>query len=84
MILKINQLSREKIETYLSIVDKNNKIFDVIYVNKIHSFCGKIIFYLNEVYSFYKEKIAEINKLKLLEEEKARYQEKMIVNIIKK
>lgn len=84
MILKINQLSREKIETYLSIVDKNNKIFDVIYVNKIHSFCGKIIFYLNEVYSFYKEKIAEINKIKLLEEEKARYQEKMIVNIIKK
>ena len=56
MILKINQLSREKIETYLSIVDKNNKIFDVFYVNKI----------------------------KLLEEEKARYQEKMIVNIIKK
>ena len=84
MILKINQLSREKIETYLSIVDKNNKIFDVIYVNKIHSFCGKIRFYLNEVYSFYKEKIAEINKIKLLEEEKARYQEKMIVNIIKK
>ena len=84
MILKINQLSREKIETYLSIVDKNNKIFDVIYVNKIHSFCGKIIFYLNEVYSFYKERIAEINKIKLLEEEKARYQEKMIVNIIKK
>ena len=84
MILKINQLSRENIETYLSIVDKNNKIFDVIYVNKIHSFCGKIIFYLNEVYSFYKEKIAEINKIKLLEEEKARYQEKMIVNIIKK
>ena len=84
MILKINQLSREKIETYLSIVDKNNKIFDVIYVNKIHSFCGKIIFYLNEVYSFYKEKIAEINKIKLLEEDKARYQEKMIVNIIKK
>lgn len=84
MILKINQLSREKIERYLSIVEKNNKIFDVIYVNKIHSFCGKIIFYLNEVYSFYKEKIAEINKIKMLEEEKSKYQEKMIVNIIKK
>lgn len=83
MLLKINQLSREKIERYLSIVEKNNKIFDVIYVNKIHSFCGKIIFYLNEVYSFYKEKIAEINKIKMLEEEKAKYQEK-IVNIIKK
>ena len=84
MILKINQLSREKIETYLSIVDKNNKIFDVIYVNKIHSFCGKIIFYLNEVYSFYNEKIAEINRIKMLEEKKSKYQEKMIVNIIKK
>ena len=84
MLLKINQLSREKIETYLSIVDKNNKIFDVIYVNKIHSFCGKIIFYLNEVYSFYKEKIAEINRIKMLEEKKSKYQEKMIVNIIKK
>ena len=84
MILKIGKLSIDKREKYLSIVNSNNKIFDVIYVNKIHSFCGKIIFYLNEVYSFYKEKIAEINKIKLLEEEKARYQEKMIVNIIKK
>lgn len=84
MLLKINQLSREKIERYLSIVEKNNKIFDVIYVNKIHSFCGKIIFYLNEVYSFYKEKIAEINRIKMLEEKKSKYQEKMIVNIIKK
>lgn len=84
MILKIGKLSIDKREKYLSIVNSNNKIFDVIYVNRIHSFCGKIIFYLNEVYSFYNEKISEIEKIKELEEEKAKYQEKILVKLIKK
>lgn len=83
LINNINSLNHKMIREYIHIVERNNKIFDTIYVNKIHSFCGKIIFFLNEVYHFFKEKSKIGITINVFEKEKAKYQEKLIFNKIK-